>query len=95
MNHPLTHTLHSDRIVAQKNSVKTLVTLYANSTDHAVPPSQSSHGRKTSTDPKQLFKMATRAVRTAATTTTTALGNVASEIAGRSGVATKFIQYSY
>jgi len=35
-------------------------------------------------DPRRFFKKAMKGVRMAATTTTTAFGNVASEIAGRS-----------
>lgn len=38
--------------------------------------------KEAAVDPKKLFKRALKGVRVVATTTTTALGNVASEIAG-------------
>ena len=63
------------------------MTLYRNSAD--IPgrsdtmydgPSAKGH----LVDPRRFFKKAMKGVRMAATTTTTAFGNVASEIAGRS-----------
>lgn len=76
----------ADRIADQKFAVKVLVTLYRNSSDipgrsDTLGPSQ---GSKTNLDAMHLFKQALKGVRVAATTTTTAFGNVASEIAGSS-----------
>ena len=66
----------------QKFAVKTLTTLYRHSTD--LHESHHSHNEKQPIiDPKRIVKQAIRGVRFAATSTTTALGNVASEIAGR------------
>lgn len=63
------------------------MTLYRNSTD--IPGRSdtlsAAHGSKTSSrDPRKFIKQALKGVRLAATTTTTAFGNVASEIAGSS-----------
>lgn len=65
-----------------------LVTLYRNSSD--IPGRSdtlsAAHGSSKSSvlDPRRFFKRALKGVRVAATTTTTAFGNVASEIAGSS-----------
>ncbi|THV05025.1 hypothetical protein K435DRAFT_790441 [Dendrothele bispora CBS 962.96] len=74
---------YAERIADQKFAVRSLVTLYRNSSD--IP------GRSDTlkaADAKQngvkILKRAMKGVRDAATTTTTALGNVASEIAGSS-----------
>lgn len=64
-----------------------LVTLYAHSSD--IPgrsdtlKDHHAKGDKLIVDPRKLFKRALKSARVAVTTTTTALGNVASEIAGR------------
>jgi len=73
-----------ERIADQKFAIKTLTTLYRNSTD--LPESRGispNNEKQPLADPKRFVKQAIRGVRFAATTTTTALGNVASEIAGR------------
>ena len=70
--------------------MKVLVTLYSHSTDipgrsdtlHDGP--QGDQKRKTMMNPQKIFKKALKGVRSAATTTTTVLGTVASEIAGTS-----------
>ncbi|KAH0589492.1 hypothetical protein J132_05680 [Termitomyces sp. J132] len=75
---------YAERIADQKFSVKSLVTLYRNSKDMQ-EQSDSLHDRQRgSVDIKRFFKKLKQGVRMAATTTTTALGNVASEIAGSS-----------
>ncbi|KAJ3775029.1 Mechanosensitive ion channel-domain-containing protein [Lentinula raphanica] len=77
---------YAERIADQKFAVRSLVTLYRNSSD--IPGRsdtlKAAHVKNSSVNPKQLFKRAIKGVRIAATTTTTALGNVASEIAGSS-----------
>lgn len=66
-------------------AVKILVLLYSHSSEL---PGRSDtlkdrDAQKQPADPRKLIKKALKGVRAAATTTTTALGNVASEIAGR------------
>ncbi|KAN0132094.1 Mechanosensitive ion channel domain containing protein [Lactarius tabidus] len=78
---------YAERIANQKFAIKALTTLYRNSTEQPENPDEphDSRGDKRLTvNPKRLVKQAIRGVRFAATTTTTALGNVASEIAGSS-----------
>jgi hypothetical protein len=74
-----------ERIADQKFAVKSLVTLYRNSTD--VPGRSDTMHNPTSkgsmVNAGRFLKKALKGVRVAATTTTTAFGNVASEIAGR------------
>jgi hypothetical protein len=76
----------AERIADQKFAVRALVTLYRHSsdipgrTDTLAEPTTS---RRLSANPKRIFKKFRDGVRLAATTTTTALGNVASEITGR------------
>ncbi|KAF8625434.1 hypothetical protein AX15_005393 [Amanita polypyramis BW_CC] len=77
---------YADRITDQKFAVHTLVTLYRDSSDM---PGRSNtlnmgHVHNSSVDAKRLFRRLGSEVRKAATATTTALGNVASEIAGSS-----------
>lgn len=78
---------YAERVAAQKFAVRTLVTLYRHSTD--IPwrsdtfkeeAGDGTHARKRG----RFLKRALHGVKVAATTTTTALGNVASEIAGSS-----------
>jgi hypothetical protein len=80
-------SFHIERIAEQKYAVRALVTLYRFSTDvpgHADELAKSGDASKMSfANPKRVFKKIQKGVRIAATTTTTALGNVASEIAGR------------
>lgn len=64
-----------------------LATLYRHS--HDIPGRSDTlkdinHEKRASIDPKRFFKRALKGVKVAATTTTTALGTVASEIAGSS-----------
>ncbi|KAI5123926.1 hypothetical protein M0805_006343 [Coniferiporia weirii] len=79
---------YADRIANQKVAVNVLVILYSHSSE--IPGrSDTLKDRDTSqkipaVDPRRFFKRALKGVRVAATTTTTALGNVASEIAGSS-----------
>ncbi|KAH9963910.1 Mechanosensitive ion channel-domain-containing protein [Russula dissimulans] len=77
---------YAERIAEQKFAIKTLTTLYRNSTDlHESRGISHNHNEKQPLlDPKRFVKQAMRGVRFAATSTTTALGNVASEIAGSS-----------
>ena len=78
-------TLYPDRIADQKFAVKVLVTLYRNSSDIPGRSDTLSAAQGSSVlAPKRLFRRALKGVRVAATTTTTAFGNVASEIAGSS-----------
>ncbi|KAF8893315.1 Mechanosensitive ion channel-domain-containing protein [Infundibulicybe gibba] len=78
---------YAERIADQKFAVRSLVTLYKNSSDI---PGRSDTMRSEramkgmSVNPKRFFKRLRQGVRVAATTTTTAFGNVASEIAGSS-----------
>lgn len=76
-----------ERIADQKFAVRVLSTLYRHS--HDIPGrsdtlKDSHHEKRPSIDPKRFFKRALKGVKVAATTTTTALGTVASEIAGSS-----------
>ncbi|TEB38382.1 hypothetical protein FA13DRAFT_1726059 [Coprinellus micaceus] len=79
---------YAERIADQKYAVKALVTLYRFSsdvpgrTDVLAEDAQTAKG--SFSNPKRVFKKIREGVRLAATTTTTALGNVASEIAGSS-----------
>ena len=75
----------TERIADQKFAVKSLVNLYRNSKDLPGRSDDLHDGplKKGSVDAKRFFKKLRQGVRVAATTTTTALGNVASEIAGR------------
>jgi hypothetical protein len=78
---------YAGRIAEQKFAVKVLVTLYRHSSDipgrsDTLSAAHTSHIQ--SRDTKRFFKRAMKGVRVAATTTTTAFGNVASEIAGTS-----------
>ncbi|KAI0779722.1 Mechanosensitive ion channel-domain-containing protein [Fomes fomentarius] len=80
---------YAERIADQKFAVRVLVTLYTHSTDipgraDTLRDGPADAKRKTVMNPQRLFKKALKGVRSAATTTTTVLGNVASEIAGTS-----------
>ncbi len=77
-----------ERIADQRFAVAVLSTLYRHSTDipgrsDTLKDGPAEHKRM-SVDPKKFFKKALKGVREVATTTTTALGTVASEIAGSS-----------
>jgi hypothetical protein len=71
-----------ERIANQKFAVKILTLLYRHSTEWAENP-DSGVEKHSGINPTRFVKQALKGVRFAATTTTTALGNVASEIAGR------------
>lgn len=79
---------YAERIAAQKLAVRILVTLYRHSTD--IPGRSDTlkdgpvENKRATMNPKKILKKALKGVKRAATTTTTALGNVASEIAGSS-----------
>ncbi|KAI9511136.1 Mechanosensitive ion channel-domain-containing protein [Russula earlei] len=77
---------YAERIADQKFAVKTLTTLYRHSTELHLHESRghSQAEKHNMVDPRRFMKQALKGVRFAATTTTTALGNVASEIAGSS-----------
>ncbi|KAJ7462327.1 Mechanosensitive ion channel-domain-containing protein [Mycena galericulata] len=75
---------YAERIADQKFAVKSLVTLYRNSRDIARPDALNSTSAKDALNPRYFFKRALKGVRSVATTTTTAFGNVASEITGSS-----------
>ncbi|KAJ6625628.1 Mechanosensitive ion channel-domain-containing protein [Mycena sp. CBHHK59/15] len=77
---------YSERIADQKFAAKSLVTLYRNSKNVAQPDALHTTSTKDHLNPKQFLKKALRGVRSAATTTTTAFGNVASEITGSSSI---------
>jgi hypothetical protein len=75
-----------ERIADQKFAVRSLVILYRNSIDipgRSDTMIDGSVSKGSIVNPRRFFKKAMKGVRMAATTTTTALGNVASEIAGR------------
>ena len=77
---------YAERIASQKFAVKVLVMLYRHSSDIPGRTDTLKDGpvdKRMTMNPKKFFKKALKGVRKAATTTTTALGNVASEIAGR------------
>ncbi|OBZ67098.1 putative MscS family protein C2C4.17c [Grifola frondosa] len=78
---------YAERIAAQKFAVRVLMTLYQHSSDIPGRSDTLRDGpadKRVSLNPKKFFKKALKGVRYAATTTTTVLGNVASEIAGSS-----------
>ncbi|KAI0769601.1 Mechanosensitive ion channel-domain-containing protein [Trametes elegans] len=80
---------YADRIAAQKFAMKVLVTLYQHSTDQpwrsdTLRDGPSDPKRKSMFNPQKAFKKTLKGIRSAATTTTTVLGTVASEIAGTS-----------
>ncbi|CAL1707549.1 unnamed protein product [Somion occarium] len=78
---------YAERIQAQKFAVGVLVTLYRHSNDipgRSDTLKDGSADKRMTMNPKKFLKKALKGVRKAATTTTTALGNVASEIAGSS-----------
>lgn len=69
---------YAERIADQKFAVKSLVIMYQNSTDTGRSDALGSVSAKAvNINPRKLFKRAIKGVRTAATTTTTALGNMA------------------
>ena len=88
LSHMLMMTMSTERITDQKFAVRVLVTLYTHSADIPGRGDTLRDGpatdakRKTVMNPQRIFKKALKGVRSAATTTTTVLGNVASEIAG-------------
>ncbi|KAH9040170.1 hypothetical protein EDB85DRAFT_2072323 [Lactarius pseudohatsudake] len=78
---------YAERIADQKFAVKALTTLYRNSTElpeNPDGPHDSRGDKRLAVNPRRIVKQALKGVRFAATTTTTVLGNVASEIAGSS-----------
>lgn len=78
---------YAERIADQKFAVKALTTLYRNSTElleNPDGPHDSRGDKRPTVNPRRIVKQALKGVRFAATTTTTVLGNVASEIAGSS-----------
>ncbi|KAI4526439.1 hypothetical protein K525DRAFT_259127 [Schizophyllum commune Loenen D] len=80
---------YAERIADQKFNVRSLVVLYRHSSDipgrhDTMNGAQRGIKEKVKANPARLLKAAIKGVRNAATTTTTALGNVASEIAGSS-----------
>ncbi|KAI0256318.1 hypothetical protein BJV78DRAFT_1117812 [Lactifluus subvellereus] len=74
---------YAERIAEQKFAIKTLTTLYRHSMELPENPDPEPD-RRTAINPTRFVKQALKGVRYAATTTTTVLGNVASEIAGSS-----------
>ncbi|KAF7792394.1 hypothetical protein EIP86_003431 [Pleurotus ostreatoroseus] len=86
---PVARSLRSstERIADQKFAVGVLTTLYRHS--HDIPGrtdtlKDGTADKRASMDPKRFLKKAFKGVKSAATTTTTVLGTVASEIAGTS-----------
>ncbi|TFK54216.1 hypothetical protein OE88DRAFT_1624688 [Heliocybe sulcata] len=78
---------YAERIADQKFAIKVLTILYRHSTDIPGRSDTLRDGpvnKRASMNPKLFLKKALRGVKYAATTTTTALGNVASEMAGSS-----------
>ena len=83
----LTSFLSPERIEDQKTAIRVLTTLYRHS--HDIPGrfdtlKDGIQDKRMSVAPKKFLKRAFKGVKSAATTTTTALGTVASEIAGTS-----------
>ncbi|KAJ7901846.1 Mechanosensitive ion channel-domain-containing protein [Mycena olivaceomarginata] len=74
---------YSERIADQKFAVKSIVTLYRNSKNIGRPDAMQSDTASVM-NPKNFLRRAFKGVRDVATTTTTAFGNVASEITGTS-----------
>ncbi|KDQ53484.1 hypothetical protein JAAARDRAFT_209850 [Jaapia argillacea MUCL 33604] len=80
---------YAERITDQKFAIKVLTILYTHSSDipgrsDTLRDRDGLSMKRASMNPKLLLKKAIRGVRNAATTTTTVLGNVASEMAGSS-----------
>ncbi|EPQ57543.1 hypothetical protein GLOTRDRAFT_74415 [Gloeophyllum trabeum ATCC 11539] len=78
---------YAERIADQKFAIKVLTILYRHSADIPGRSDTLRDGpldKRATINPRRFFKRALRGVRYAATTTTTALGNVASEMAGSS-----------
>ncbi|KAJ6499283.1 Mechanosensitive ion channel-domain-containing protein [Mycena sanguinolenta] len=75
---------YAERIADQKFAVKSVVTLYTNSRNVGRADALQSDATTSVLKPKNFLKRALKGVRYAATTTTTAFGNVASEITGSS-----------
>ncbi|KAJ3556902.1 hypothetical protein NM688_g1764 [Phlebia brevispora] len=78
---------YAERIADQKFAIRVLTTLYRHSHDIPGRTDTMRDGpadKRASMDPKRFLKKAFKGVKSAATTTTTALGTVASEIAGTS-----------
>ncbi|KAF7288661.1 Mechanosensitive ion channel protein [Mycena chlorophos] len=76
---------YAERIADQSFAVKSLVTLYVHSKDVGRPDALRTDSMvKDILNPTKFFKRALKGVTTVAKTTTTALGNVASEITGTS-----------
>ncbi|KAJ7218050.1 Mechanosensitive ion channel-domain-containing protein [Mycena pura] len=75
---------YAERIRDQKFAVKSLVTLYMRSRNVGRPDGLNVESAKDVSHPANFIRRALKGVRSAATTTTTAFGNVASEIAGTS-----------
>nr|GAT56367.1 serine/threonine protein kinase [Mycena chlorophos] len=76
---------YAERIADQSFAVKSLVTLYVHSKDVGRPDAlRTDSAVKDILNPTKFFKRALKGVTTVAKTTTTALGNVASEITGTS-----------
>ena len=78
----------AESIADQKVALNVLTILYRNSRDipgrsDTLGSKQPGHARGLSLNPKHVLKRALKGVRYAATTTTTALGTMASEMAGR------------
>lgn len=74
--------LHAERVADQKFAIRVLVNLYRRSSDMPWRSDTLRDGHAEVKRPKRFLKKALHGVKFAATTTTTALGNVASEIAG-------------
>ncbi|KAJ7072310.1 Mechanosensitive ion channel-domain-containing protein [Mycena amicta] len=75
---------YAERIADQAFAVKSIVALYTHSKNVGRPDALRSESVKDILNPTKFLKRALKGVRTAATTTTTAFGNVASEITGTS-----------
>lgn len=77
---------YEDRIREQKLQTKSIVTLYINS--HDIPGRSDTMTdadlKKERRDPKRAIRKALKGLRSAAATTTTAIGNVATEMTGQS-----------
>ncbi|KAI0699236.1 hypothetical protein BC835DRAFT_1268062 [Cytidiella melzeri] len=78
---------YAERIAQQRIALNVLANLYRHSSDIPGRSDTLKDGpadKRTTMDPRKFFKRALKGVRVVATTTTTALGTVASEIAGSS-----------
>ncbi|KAF7321301.1 Mechanosensitive ion channel protein [Mycena kentingensis (nom. inval.)] len=86
---------YAERIADQAFAVRSVVTLYTHSKNVGRPDTLRTESTKELINPTKFLKRALKGVRNVATTTTTAFGNVASEIAGTSPTSCKAAIFSF